>query len=201
MLCAANPVLPLDGLIAVEQEAPVRLFACPGLGGVIGFGQAQGRAVIDRRQAATEQDLALEVQFLRGFIAAIDPARCDQPLEFTLIQIKTKRLPLFPIRRDAQPGQIGANRLDIFLAAAFGIGIVDPQHEAPTCIAGQQPVVQGGADIADVEGAGGAGCKARDNRHARPFSTAGGLAQPLKQCGKRWSPDSGDPVRNCVCPA
>jgi hypothetical protein len=65
-------------------------------------------------------------------------------------------LPLFAVGGEAKPGKIGADRLDIVLAAACRVGVVDAQQEPPAALPGQQPVMQRGADIADVEIARGA---------------------------------------------
>ena len=43
----------------------------------------------------------------------------------------------------------------MFLTAALCIGVVDPQQELAAGLFGQQPVMQRGADIADMERAGG----------------------------------------------
>jgi hypothetical protein len=53
-----------------------------------------------------------------------------------------------------QPGKISADRRDMLLTAARRIGIIDPQQEFPASLLGEQPVVQRGADIADMERAG-----------------------------------------------
>ena len=151
MLFAPDAVEPADRLVVIEQEAPVRRLARRLFGPMVGLGQAQRGAVIDRRQAAPQQHLALEVQLLRALVAAIDPARRDQPLDFALVKGEAGRLALLAVRLQPQPGQVGADGGNIVLAAARGIGIVDPQQEVPAMLLRQQPVVQRRADIADME--------------------------------------------------
>ena len=55
---------------------------------------------------------------------------------------------------EAEPGEIGADRLGMLLAAALAVGIVEPQDEAAAMLPRPQPVVQRRADIADMEPAG-----------------------------------------------
>ena len=160
VLGPANAVGPFDRLGMVEPEAPVRLLSRRCLRCMIGLGQRQRGPVVDRRQPAPEQHLALELEFLRCLVAAIDPPRLDQPRKLPLIQIEPRRLPRLPVGHDPEPGEIGADRRDMLLAAALEVGIVDPEQKAPGMLSGQQPVVQRRADIADVQIAGGRGSEA-----------------------------------------
>src|SRR5690606_34911048 len=94
------------------------------------------------------------------------------PLEGILVQREPRRLPLLAIRLEPQPRQIVADRLDEPFLAARRVGIVDPQQEAPTVLLRQQPVVQRGADVADVQPPGGRGGEADDDGHARRLAPA-----------------------------
>ena len=180
LLRPAHAVHPGNRLVMVKQEAPVRRLArrCPGR--MVGFGQGQGGAVIDRRQAAPQRHLALEVQFLRAFIAAIDPARGLQPLEGFLVQRQPRRLPLLAIGGQAQPGKVSADAIDELLLAARRVGIVDPQQEAAapllTAPLRQHPVVQRRAQVAHVQVPGGrrreTGDDGGSSDHAAPVSPA-----------------------------
>src|SRR6185436_17041227 len=109
---------------AVEQEAPVRLLSGGGPRRMVRVGQRQRGAVVDRWQSAPEQDLALQFQLLRGLVAAIDAARLEQSCEFSFVKRRPCGLPLLTVGNEAQPGEVLADRCDVFLAAAFGIGIV-----------------------------------------------------------------------------
>jgi hypothetical protein len=127
---AAHAVLPRDRAVVVEQEAPVRVFARSRPLGMVGFGQGQGGAVVDRRQSAREQDLALEIEFLLRFIAAIDASRRDQAFERGFIDCEAGRLAFLGIVIEPEPGEIGVDRLDMLFPAALGIGVVDAQRNA-----------------------------------------------------------------------
>ena len=170
MLRPPDAVDPRDGRIVIQFEAPVRRLAGSGFGGVIRLGEGERGAVVNRRQAPAQRDLALQIQLLRGLVAAIGPALGHQPGEFTLIQGETRGLALFAIRMQPQPRQIRPDRLDVILAAAGGVGIVDAQQEVAVLagkpgLAGDQPVVQRRADVADVKQPGGAGGEAGYGGH------------------------------------
>ena len=51
--------------------------------------------------------------------------------------------------------KVGADGFDIVLTAALGIGVVDPQDETTAGLLRQHPVVERGADVADVQMPGG----------------------------------------------
>src|SRR5690606_28986185 len=70
---AARQVFPGDAL-AFQLEAPVRAAAFGLEGGLLGVGQRQGGAVVDRRLAARQLHLAAAVQFVGRFIAGIEAA-------------------------------------------------------------------------------------------------------------------------------
>ena len=97
----------------------------------LGHRRIGGLALIDRRQAAPEQHLAAEVELLGRFVAGIDPPRRLEPLELALVEGEALRLADGGVGREAEPGQVGVDRLDERLARALGVGIVDPQQEAP----------------------------------------------------------------------
>ena len=126
---------------------------------MIGFGERQRGAIIDRRQAAPQQHLALEIQLLRALITAIDPAFGHQPLEFAFIQVKPGGLAFLAIGDEAKPGQIGAIALDIFLTAARCIGIVDAQQKAPACLLASNQLCSAVRTFANVQRACGEGAK------------------------------------------
>ena len=153
-LFPAHPVFPHDRRVVVELEAPVRCDPFGFLRCTILLAQCQGAAVVDRRQSAPELDLALQFEFLRRLVAGIDPRRFPQAFERRLVMRQPLGLALFAIGTKAQPGQIVPDRLHIFLAAAVRVGIVDPQQEPPARLARQHPVMQRGADIADMEAPG-----------------------------------------------
>ncbi|GAA4641729.1 hypothetical protein GCM10023115_01570 [Pontixanthobacter gangjinensis] len=72
---------------------------------------------------------------------------------------------------NAEPRQIGADCVDIFFFAPFGIGIVDPQHEFSAQFLGEHPIVQRGANVADMKAASG-----RWGKAGYGFSHAGAIS-------------------------
>ncbi len=138
----------------VEPEAPVRRDAGCGELRMVGVGQRQRAAFIDRRQAAPEQHLATQIEFFRCLVAAIDAADLFERLEMRLVQVEALGLARLAVGRQAEPGKIVADRGDECLVRARLVGIVEPQDEAPAMFARIKPVVQRGADIADMEIAG-----------------------------------------------
>ena len=70
------------------------------------------------------------------------------------------------IPAETQPAQIGLDRGDILLARPFDIGIVYPKDETPAQLPRPQPVVERGANIADMQIARGRGREAGGDGHA-----------------------------------
>ena len=170
----------------VEPETPVRRDAFGLLGGALRIRQRQRGAVVDRRQPAAQLDLALEIEFLRGLVRGIDAPVGAQFLERRFVGGEAQRLALLTVRFQTQPRKVGADRIDIFLAAALRIGVVDAQDESAAGLAGQHPVVQRGADVADMQAAGrrrgetGGGHARRYRRFAAQLKH---LRGPRRYCG------------------
>ena len=106
------------------------------------------------------------IEFLRGLVAGIDAPRGFQPRERLLVHRQPRRLPLLAVRLQAEPREVLADRVDEPLLAARRVGIVDPQQEAPAGLAREQPVVQRGAQVADMQSPGGRRGKAGGDGHA-----------------------------------
>ena len=172
LLGSPNQIVPNDWRIMVELEAPVRHDAIGLQRGAIGVAQRERRTVIDRRQAAPRGDLALQIELLPRLISGIDPPGVAQLLETRLIDRKARRLPLLAIGDKSEPVQIGANPLDETLFAARGIGIVDPQPEFPAIFARPQPAMQRGADVPDMQHAGGRRGETGADGHALALGSA-----------------------------
>ena len=147
---AAGQVLPGDPL-AVQPEAPVRTTALGLVGGPVGFAQAQGGAIIDRRQAARELHLAAAIQFVGGFIAGVQTAGRLEPRSGLLVAVEPLRLVVALIPDEAEPGQVVLDALFELGRGAGQVGVVDAQDEGAALPLGEHPVDQGGADIADVQ--------------------------------------------------
>ena len=92
--------------------------------------------LVDRRQAAPEQYLAAKVQFLRGFVAGVDPACLLQFFEFALVDFEPLRLAIDRIGNEPKPVEVGDDRRDMFLFRPFEIRIVDcGVRNCPPCLA------------------------------------------------------------------
>ena len=192
MLRAADAVLPRDRFAVIEAEAPVRGDALRRLLRPLRCRHGQRRAVIGRRQPAPQPHLALQLQLLLGFVAGVEAPVRHQPVECLLVQRQPLRLALLAVGHQPQPGEIVADRLHEALLAARGVGVVDPEQEAPAGLAGQQPVVKRGAQIADMQPAGGRGGETgRD--HLPALAAPAPLAQPAG-AGRWHGPPAPDPA-------
>ena len=67
---------------------------------------------------------------------------------------------------DPEPLERLEDLRDVLRRGALAVGVLDPQHQLPALTAGEQPVVEGGAGAADVEGAGGR--RGEADAHGRP---------------------------------
>ena len=179
----ADQIVPMDRCVMIQLEPPVRRDAIRLKLRLLRIAQRQRRAIVHRWQAAPEQDLALQIEFLCALIGRIDAPRRDQCVEPRLIQRESLRLAHLGIGRQAQPGEIGADAVDEPLLGPLGIGVVDAQHEPPALPPREHPIVQPRPDIADVEHAGGRGREAGDDGHARAPTAAGGRSEAV--CERR----------------
>ena len=68
----------------------------------------------------------------------------------------------------AEPAQIGFDRSSMLGLGALGVGIVDPQQQFAAGFAGEQPVDERGADIAEMQSARRAGRKPETHSHELP---------------------------------
>ena len=165
MLMAADQVVPLDRRLMLELEPPVRP---PSLGlepRPVRLAQRERGAVVDRRQASPELDLAPELELLRRLVGRIDPPRRVQSLQRGLVAAEPVRLAVLFVGIEPEPGKILADRRHERLFAPCLIGIVEPKDELAPRLSRPQPVVKRGADVADVEPAGRRGGEAGDDAH------------------------------------
>jgi len=140
-LGTADQIVPLDRGGMIEPETPVRADALGFEARTIGIGERERGAIIDRRQAAAEQDLALEIELLLGLIGRIDAACGGQLGETAFVEIETLRLARLAIGDEAEPGKVVADREHMLFARALAVGVVDPQQEPPALFARPHPVV------------------------------------------------------------
>src|SRR3546814_19692061 len=93
-----------------------------------------------------------------------------------LIQRKARRLPLLAIDIETEPREISANRIDIFFLRPLAVGVVAPQQDPPAMLPRPQPIVERGANIAEMPAAGrrgGEGCNDGHSAHLQPLWTLG----------------------------
>src|SRR5688500_10059151 len=130
MLAAADQIVPLDRPAVIEPEAPVRPAPLRLEPGAVTLVQLQRGAIVDRRLAAAELDLALEVELLRALISWIDASRLPQPLESGLVPTEARRLAMLLVRSEAEPAEVVAYSLGMRLARPLAVGVVEPKDEA-----------------------------------------------------------------------
>ena len=73
-LWPSHPIAPGDLLVMIEHETPMRHDTLRLLGRTVFLAQFKGPAIIYRRQATSEPDLALQLEFLLRFVAGINAA-------------------------------------------------------------------------------------------------------------------------------
>ena len=106
---------------------------------------------------------------------------CELPLTQASVRrfvaIESAGLAMFLIGAEAEPVEIGANRLDMLFAASLAIGVVEAEDEPAAILPSPQPVVDRGPDIADMEPSGRRRGEAGDDAHGAG-SRASGRALP-----------------------
>ncbi len=110
MLAAADQIVPFDRRVMIEPEAPVRPPPLRLEPRPLGVAQRQRGAVVDRRPAAAEQDLALELELLRGLIGRIGAAGLAQPRERRLVAAEPRPTGGAP-RPASRPSQARSARI------------------------------------------------------------------------------------------
>ena len=102
---------------------------------------------------------------MRRLIGRIDPPRPAQLAEACLVKVGALRLAHLAVRHQPEPDEIVADRLGKRLRRPLRIGIVQPQQELAMLASREQPVVERGADIADVQPPGRRRREAGDDGH------------------------------------
>ena len=180
----AHQIRPADR-IAGQFETPVRLAAFPFQRGLFRIGQLQRGAVIDRRTAIGHLQATLAVQLFTGLVTGIEQALGLEVLGRGVVAIKPLGLLEGLVPRHAQPGQVGADTVLIFLRGTLQVRIIDTQYEYAPGLAREQIVEQRGADIADMKLAGRAGSKTDFGHGIRPVKTRGRGLLRKRPKGKR----------------
>ena len=93
--------------------------------GAVLVGQAKRGAIVDRRTAERLLALAPAIEFVGGLVGGIEPPHRAQPLGRRLVQRHALRLPASEVGNDAEPGQIGLDRVGEFGARTFDIRVVE----------------------------------------------------------------------------
>ena len=147
-----------------ELEAPMGLAAFGFQLGALRVGQLERGAVIDGRLARRHLALAAAVQFGRGLVTGIKPARGLQPFGGCRgRRISAVGLAGEEIVREAQPVQIFDDRGLQIPAWSARVGVVDAQQEFAARLAREQLIEQRRAGIADMQQAGGRRREADDD--------------------------------------
>ena len=106
----------------------------------LGFRQAQGGAIIDRRPAKRLLPLAASVELVCRLIGGVEPAQGSEPCGSFVVGRHPLRLAAHQVRCDSQPLQIGLDRVGIFRLRTLGIRVIEAQDERSIAAPGEQPV-------------------------------------------------------------
>ena len=127
-------------------------------------------AVIADRAAFAFRRLAHLRQFFGRTIAPVGLTGGQQRLRgFDMPRMSARLVVDLAVPIQFQPAQAVENGVDGFAGRAFGVGVLDPQHEAAAVMAGVQPVEQGRSGAADMQEPGRRGSKSRNNAHGWAF--------------------------------
>ena len=129
VLMTAHQIVPFNGIVPQQEPpvrfAPLRLQARP-----VVVGQLQRGAIVDRRQAAPQQALALQRQLFRRLVAGIKPAIALQRFLRQFVAVEPVGLAGEAVPVKAEPAQIPLDPGGELRRRTFQIGIVQAQQEA-----------------------------------------------------------------------
>src|SRR5581483_6761058 len=117
-------------------------------------------AGIHRRAALSDRARAIGLERLGAAEAVVRVAIGEELRGVGLIQVEAFGLPIRTVRTagvwpfvpvEAEPPEIAHDRALRFARRPLGVGVLDPQDERAILIAGEQPVEERGARVADVE--------------------------------------------------
>src|SRR5690349_10444070 len=108
MLLPTVQIVPFGRGIMIEPESPLRSPSLPLQPGPFPLAQLRRAAIVDRRLAPAELDLALEVEFLRGLIDGIDAAGGAQLLERRVVTVEARALAVLLVMIEPEPREIAA---------------------------------------------------------------------------------------------
>ena len=148
-------------------------------------------AVVDRRRAALELELALEGEFLRRLVAGIEPPARLQPLGRLGIALQAIRLARHLVPGKAQPAEIRLDALGEGGGRALAIRIVEAQQEPAAGALGIKPVGERDIGIAGMEPARRARREADASAHASAAEAVGDRIAAVAAEGAAGDLDAG----------
>src|SRR5215467_3742195 len=166
MLLAANEIVP-HHITGLELEAPMWLATLVLEFGPVGVRELERGAVVDRRFAARELALALQLELVLRLVGRIEPAARFELLYRRVIERKAVRLLRLKRPVETEPDYVLTDSACKLLGRALAVGIVEAEQQAATTRFREHPVQQGRADIAGMNAPGRARREADGNSHAR----------------------------------
>ena len=169
---AANGVAERDVAILGHAKANGRPLA-RGDARVCGFArELPARAGIAGGPAFGERGLAIEIELFLRAEAVVRVAGAQQLLGVGRVEVQPLRLsvrtaaaadvwPFIPI--EAEPSQVADDPGFRFNRRSLDVGVFDAEDERPAGPAREKPIEHGGAHVADVQVAGGAGGEAKSH--------------------------------------
>ena len=135
---------------------------------LVGDAQADGAgALVLAAEAAVAVRLLVRADLVRPGGRPVRMAAGEQLLDDLAVARGALRLEdRLAVPVDPEPLERLEDLRDVLRRGALAVGVLDPQHQLAPLAAGEQPVVEGGAGAADVEGAGGR--RGEADAHGRP---------------------------------
>ncbi len=170
-------------LEADDGGQPLRLLLV-----ALGGGQVAAEAVVARGLLAARLLGPHLLQPLGGAVAAVDEALLQQLAGGALVVLQTLRLEVGAVGAadlgafvpvEAEPAEPFEDGIEGAGHEAGLVGVFDAQDELSALMTGEEPVEEGGADVADVGHAGRAGSETDANSHLLSQVT-GGNAHPAE---------------------
>ena len=135
---------------------------------LVGDAQADGAgALVLAAEAAVAVRLLVRADLVRPGGRPVRVAAGEELLDDLAVARRALRLEdRLAVPVDPEPLERLEDLRDVLGRGALAVGVLDPQHQLALVAAREQPVVEGGAGAADVEGAGGR--RGEADAHGRP---------------------------------
>src|SRR6185312_14884446 len=124
----------------IELEAPMRSPPLGGKAGVVGLGEFQPGAIVDRRPAEGPGPRALAVELVLGLVGAVEPAGGDQPVTRDVIERQSVLLAKDEVGPDAEPVEVSLDAFREDVARPRRVRIVEAKDIAAAMAPREQPV-------------------------------------------------------------